>query len=131
MASGFIDVNKENTFSIRWTGFDEIVKIIIKELTELNENKETTKLIKKLESYIPESDLDDGLEMGWGFIDERIHGTTSRHIKLYKFDESLVDLFWNAAENGYNKLVEYGIEYSTIYPNFLKELIDLRNNKSR
>lgn len=131
MASGFIDINKKNTFSIRWTGFDEIIKVVIKELTELNKEAEkTTELIKILDSYIPPSELEDGLEMGWGFIDERINGTRSRHIELYKLDESLVDLFWKATENGYHKLVKYGIEYSTLYPNLLKELVDLKNTKA-
>jgi len=84
-----------------------------------------------LQSYIPPSDLDDRLEMSWGFIDKRIDGTTSRHIVLYKFDENLIDLFWNTTENGHEKLIEYGTKYSTLYPKFLKEFLDFKHIKNK
>lgn len=129
MASGFIDIDKENTFSIRWTGFDEVIKIIIKELHELKSTKLVPELINELQSNIPPSHLEEGLEMGWGFIDERINGTTTRSIELNKFNEKWIEIFWEATENEYKKLMKNGTKYSNLHPDYLKELIGFKANK--
>jgi len=124
MASGFIKISKEIVSTPRWTGFDEIIRIVIRELMEVENSK---KLIEYLNSHIPPENFNpDGLEMGWGFIDERINGTTSRVLELKELSDKNLELFWNAVEIGNQNLEKYGTEYSTLYPKLLKDLLDLK-----
>ena len=69
MASGFIYIEEYVQFSIRWTGFDEVIKLIIRELIALDLDEDTKDLIIELESYIPPYELDDAMEWCWGFYD--------------------------------------------------------------
>lgn len=125
MASGFIEISDNRSFSPRWTGFDEVIRIVICELkNELMHNSD--ELINHLESIIPPTDLDDGLEMGWGFIDYRIDGTTSRVLELKELSKTDLELFWTAVKNGYDNLIKLGTEYSTLYPKLMKELLDMQ-----
>lgn len=125
MASGFIEINDKKSFAPRWTGFDEIVKIIIRELNNYP-NANSSELITKLESVIPPKDFNEELEMGWGFIDERIDGTTSRVIELKKMSLEDLNLFWKAVQNGYDNLIKIGTEYSNLYPELMKELLEMK-----
>ena len=59
--------------------------------------------------------------MEWGFIYERIDGTTSRVLETDN-----LELFWKAVKNGYDNLVKLGTEYSTLYPALMKELLEMK-----
>ena len=125
MASGFIDVTDKKSFAPRWTGFDEIIKIVIRELS-FNNNEKSGGLIRHLESHIPPENFDEELEMGWGFVDHRINGTTSRVLELNKMSDSDTELFWKSVNNGFQKLTQQGSEYSTLNPDLMKELLELK-----
>ncbi|MBW1296348.1 hypothetical protein [Aquimarina litoralis] len=125
MASGFIKITDKKSFAPRWTGFDEVIKILIRELKN-NCDKNTSELIKHLESIIPPENFNEELEMGWGFIDERIDGTTSRVLELKKMTTENLELFWEAVKNGYDKLIKFGTEYSTLYPELMKKLLEMK-----
>ncbi|MBQ4804521.1 hypothetical protein J8L88_16795 [Aquimarina sp. MMG015] len=125
MASGFIEITDKKSFAPRWTGFDEVIKILIRELNN-NSDKNTSELIKHLESIIPPENFNEELEMGWGFIDERIDGTTSRVLELKKMTTENLELFWEAVKNGYDNLIKFGTEYSTLYPELMKELLEMK-----
>ena len=126
MASGFIKISSERCYSPRWTGFDETIRIILKELEEMDSADTVLSLIEFLKSRIPPIDLNDDLEMGWGFIDEKNNDTVSRIIEFTELSDIQIDIFWKAANTGYKNLVESGEEYSTLNPELMKELIDLK-----
>ena len=126
MASGFIEVSSGKCFSPRWTGYDETVRIILKELEKMPPNETVLSLTNILKSRIPPLDLKEGLEMGWGFIDEKNEDTVSRIIEFKELTEIQIKLFWKATILGYKKLIEIGEKYSTLRPELLKELIDLK-----
>lgn len=57
MASGFIILKDRRCFGRRWTGYDEILKIAIKELYLIENGKD---LAKWLETQIPDLDNESG-----------------------------------------------------------------------
>ena len=126
MASGFIEISSDKCYSPRWTGFDETIRVILKELKDINSTETTLSLIEFLKSRIPPANLNDGLEMGWGFIDEKNNDTVSRIIEFTELSDIQIEIFWKAANTGYKKLVEFGEDYSTLNPGLMKELIDLK-----
>lgn len=63
MASGFIILKDGRCFGRRWTVYDEILKIVIKELRLIGNGKD---LADWLETQIPDLDDESG-ECGWGF----------------------------------------------------------------
>ena len=126
MASGFIEISSDKSYSPRWTGFDETIRIIIKELKDIDTNETTISLIEFLKSRIPPTNLNDSLEMGWGFIDEKNNDTVARIIEFSELSDNQIEIFWKAANNGYKKLVDFGEDYSTLNLELMKELIDLK-----
>jgi len=126
MASGFIYIEEYVQFSIRWTGFDEVIKLIIRELIALDLDEDTKDLIIELESYIPPYELDDAMEWCWGFYDERIDDTTTRYIYLYTFKPEWIKLFWLAAINANTNLMERDIAYSALHPERFNDLVKLK-----
>jgi len=127
MASGFIEISSDRCYSLRWTGFDETIRIILKELKDIEPTESTLSLIEFLESRIPPTNLDDGLEMGWGFINENNNTTVSKIIEYSELSENQIEIFWKAANTGYSKLLKFGKDYSTLNPEIMKELIDLNH----
>jgi len=130
MPSGFIELTNTDIFSIRWTGYDEIIKITLKELENL-ESPKTNSLVSLLKTHIPPADFNERHEMKWGFIDERVHTTVCRKLELYNLCDESLNLFWAALERGYYKLLEKGMEYSDLQAEFLMELISLKNKSQR
>ena len=126
MPNGFIELNNTDIYCIRWTGYDEIIKIALRELDSLTSSLKKESLVNHLESRIPPANFNDRLEMRWGFIDEMTHTTVSRSLELYNLCEETLDLFWSAMENGYSKLIECGEDYSTLHPTAVKELLELK-----
>ena len=126
MASGFININDKITFDIRWTGFDQIIRLIINDLKTFDNNHYSEELINILDKYIPPLNLDENLEMGWGFIDKRTQDTTTRNLDLFKLNDECIELFWLSAKNVYHNLLEKKYDSPSIYPEFIKKLIDLK-----
>jgi len=55
--NGFITLENGEDFSVRWTGYDEIIRIAIKELSFLDNRHE---LSEWLDTQIPNENEDDG-----------------------------------------------------------------------
>ncbi len=115
MASGFIILKDGRCFAPRWTGYDEIMRIAIKELKELEAG---VSLAEWLSTRIPADDLPDDHEMGWGFVDNRINDTVSRELDLRSLTSDNQTLFWRAIQIGKAKLSKLGEAYSYLSPDF-------------
>ena len=117
--NGFIKLENGENFSVRWTGYDEIIRIAIKELSFLDDRDE---LAEWLKTRIPNENEDDGNsvpfykengEMIIRFIDSRGLTTANR------------GLFWTAIENGEEKLLRLGNEYSILNPIVITDLMKM------
>lgn len=117
--SGFITLENGEDFSIRWTGYDEIIRIAIKELSFLDN---TNELSVWLDAQIPNEHEDDGKsvpfykengDMIMRIIDVRGLTTANRR------------LFWMAIENGEKKLLGLGNEYSELNPIVINDLVKM------
>lgn len=125
MSNGFIELNSTAVFSIRWKGYDEIIRLALSELAGLKPKAEP--LINRLESHIPSNGFNERHEMGWGFIDSRMHTTICRKLELYALCDDEQQLFWTAVEKGYSKLLQSCKEYSHLEPGYIKELLELKS----
>ncbi|MFC0518939.1 hypothetical protein ACFFGT_32290 [Mucilaginibacter angelicae] len=117
--NGFITLENGEDFSIRWTGYDEIIRIAIKELSFLDNSNE---LAEWLDTQVPNENEDDGNfvpfykengEMILRIIDVRGLTTANRL------------LFWTAVENGEEKLLRLGNEYSILNPIVITDLMEM------
>jgi len=110
MASGFIVLKDGRCFSRRWTLYDEILKIAIKELYLLENGNE---LAKWLETQIPDLDDESG-ECGWGFYKPSTDEFLNRHLDIRSFTTDNQELFIKAIHNGREKLSEFQDDYSPL-----------------
>ncbi len=127
MLSGFIELNSKDIFSIRWKGYDEIIKLALNELAVIKPRSKATNLINRLESHIPPQGFHERHEMGWGFIDSRAHTTICRKLELYALCNDEQQLFWKAVERGYSKLLISCNEYTHLEPSYIEELLKLKS----
>ncbi len=127
MPNGFIELNSTAIFSIRWKGYDEIIRLALSELAGLKPKATTLNLINRLQSHIPSQGFHERHEMGWGFIDSRMHTTICRKLELYALCDDEQQLFWAAVEKGYSKLLSSCDEYSHLEPGYIKELLELKS----
>jgi hypothetical protein len=70
--------------------------------------------------------------MGWGFIDARVDGITTRILELQKLSELNQFLFWNAVESALETIIEHESTYlEIISESFIKLLeLNVRNKVS-
>lgn len=117
--NGFITLENGENFSIRWTDYDEIIRIAIKELSLLDNSNE---LSVWLDAQVPNENEDDGNsvpfykengEMILRIIDVRGLTTANRR------------LFWTALENGEEKLLRLGNVYSDLNPIVITDLMKM------
>ena len=122
MASGFIELSEEHCFSSRWTHYDLILELIIEELKDLPFSDD---LVHFLETHTPPENLTEDLEMGWGFIDSRVDGITTRILELDKLDENDTFLFWNAVEKALERIIKRDTNYLESVSESFLELLEL------
>ena len=127
MASGFINFSEEKMFSCRWTGYDLILEIITRELKQIEPKKQNEELANWIQKYFPTKDEESNDDPGWAFINKREDCLTNRDIELQQLSQKQMDSFWLAANNGYNKLLALGEEYSPLNPDFLKEFLQYQS----
>ena len=122
--NGFIKLENGENFSVRWSGYDEIIRIAIKELSFLDDRDE---LAEWLKICVPNENEDDrnnvpfykeNGEMIRRFIDVRGFTTVNRR------------LFWIAIENGEEKLLRLGEEYSILNPIVITNLMKMHQTIS-
>lgn len=122
MASGFIILKDGRCFAPRWTGYDEIIKIVIKELYEVENGKP---LADWLKLKIPNDELSEELEAGWGFLDVESDEWITRNLDLRSLTNENQLLYWKAIKRGKNKLNKKGKVYSSISPDLINTLCDM------
>ncbi|QEE50039.1 hypothetical protein FUA48_10735 [Flavobacterium alkalisoli] len=127
MLSGFIELNSDQVFSIRWKSYDEIIRLALTELAALQPGTTTLNLITRLESHIPPQGFNERHEMGWGFIDSTLHKTICRKLELCNLCQDEQQLFWTAVENGYSRLLQCCDEFTHLQPHYVKELLELKS----
>lgn len=123
MASGFIILKDRSCFATRWTGYDKILAIIIREIKKINSSSE---LITILSNKIPHKNAKDEFEMGWGFIDESSREIISRELDMRGLSNEHHNLFWQALQEAHNNLLKMGEEYSILNPERSRQLLERR-----
>ena len=129
MASGFIEIDDKKTFSARWTIYDEILHLLIAELNQ-SEDAEAQNVSKFLQSYTPPQNMDQDLEMGWGFITD--DDVVARIVPLSELNDEQRKLFWKTTEAVYSKLMTKKKENHAlqIQSDLVKELLGLNRECS-
>ena len=119
MASGFIVLKDGRCFGRRWTGYDEILRIVIKELFLLDNGID---LAKWLDTQLPDLDDadDDSGECGWGFYQTSTDQFLNRHLDLRSLTDFNQELFVKAIFNGRIKLLESTDKYSPLDIDFFE-----------
>jgi len=123
VASGFIILKDRSCFATRWTGYDEIIRITIREIEKKDSSNE---LVKILSSKIPKEDEENETEMGWGFVDKELEEIISRDLDLRGLSNEHHELFWKSLQKAYENLVKLGKEYSYLNPDRPKALLNMR-----
>ncbi|MFL9838481.1 hypothetical protein ABS768_13280 [Flavobacterium sp. ST-75] len=126
MLSGFIELSSGQIFSIKWKGYDEIIKLTLNELAGLSPKATSKNLINRLKSHIPPQGFNERYEMGWGFIDSLEHKTICRRLEVCSLCDDEQQLFWAAVERGYSKLLQSCDEYMHLQPQYVKDLLDFK-----
>jgi hypothetical protein len=122
MANGFFIFKDRSCFATRWTGYDEIVRIAIKELRELENGQD---LADWLSSIVPKEYIhNDENQWGTGFINPDTNEMfVGKELDLRSLTEKNQDLFWRALKIGYEKLISQKKNYSYLNPERLYELL--------
>ncbi|RBW62687.1 hypothetical protein DS884_01505 [Tenacibaculum sp. E3R01] len=126
MASGFIILKDRSCYAPRWTGFDGIIRDLIREIKNL-ENSTELKLI--LERKIP-SNTEEEVEMCWGFINTN-GKTIERGLDLRGLSDSNHKLFWTGIQKVYVNMIKFGTDYSTLNPIIPKEMLKRKKLSER
>ena len=117
--NGFITLENGGNFSIKWTGYDEIIRIAIKELSLLDNSNE---LSLWLDAQVPNENEDDGNSVP--FYKENGE-MISRIIDVRGLTTANRRLFWTALENGEEKLLRLGNVYSDLNPTVITDLMKM------
>lgn len=125
MASCFIIFKDGRCFSRRWTGYDYILRIAIKELSLMENGKP---LAEWLELQIPLEDEDENetAESGYGFYNNRTNEWVNRHLDTRSLTEDNQKLFWQAIETGRVKLNDPELpDYSDLNPEYFEMFYEM------
>ena len=117
--NGFITLENGEDFSVRWTGYDEIIRIAIKELSFLDNRHE---LSEWLDTQIPNENEDDGNSVP--FYKEN-GDMILRSIDIRGLTTANRRLFLTAIKNGEEKLLSFGNEYSDLNPIVITGLLKM------
>ncbi|MCE7992510.1 MAG: hypothetical protein HEP71_11035 [Roseivirga sp.] len=117
MAKGFITLENGKDFFTRWTGYDMIIEIIIKELEAMNQHCE---LAKWLKTRIPA----EGEHRGDAVFHNNRGEMIQRTLDLRGLTQTNRDLFWKALEAGNTKIDQADISYSNLNPERLHEFYE-------
>ncbi len=117
MASGFIILKDGRCFGRRYTGYDEILRIAIKELELIEKGQDLSNWLKL---QIPDSEDDENADAGWGFHNSRIDEWVNRAIDLRSLTPENQELFLKAMEKGRVK-INQDIDYSDLSTEYFNE----------
>ena len=116
MANGFIVLENGKDFYTRWTGYDMIIQVAIKELKNIREGEDLTDW---LQTRIPNENEEKGDAIFFNSANKMI----VRTIDLRGLTEKSRSLFWKAITIGAKCLNKDGLKYSNLNPDRLNELI--------
>ena len=123
MASGFIILEDGRCFSTRWTGYDEIIRIAVRELTLIEDG---IPLANWLAEQAPkEVDQEGVIECGWGFHPPNSDDVVNRTLDIRSLSPKSRELFWKALQKGCNKLLTLGKPYSFLTAERLPPLLTM------
>lgn len=117
MAKGFITLENGEDFFTRWTGYDMIIEIIIKELKAMNPHCE---LANWLKTRIPA----EGEHRGDAVFHNTKGEMIQRIIDLRGLTKTNRNLFWKALERGNQKIDRVDENYSNLKPERLHEFYE-------
>ncbi len=122
MANGFFILKDRSCFLTRWTGYDEIIRIAIKELREFENGKD---LADWLSTIVPEEYIhNDKNQWGTGFVNPETNKMfIGKELDMRSLTETNQSLFWKALKIGYEKLKLEKEKYSYLNPERLNELV--------
>lgn len=119
MASGFIILKDRSCFACRWTGYDEILRLVSNESSKIDPS---SNLHITLSKRIPNEDNTEEVEMCWGFINQS-GDTVERTLDLRGLSDMENQLFWKSVQKIYQNIILQGSNYSTLYPPFLRDFL--------
>jgi hypothetical protein len=111
MASCFVIFKDGRCFSRRWSGYDEIIKIAIRELNEINGG---LPLADWLELQIPILDEEIENDSCYGFYNSRIEDFVDRDLDTRSLTPENQSFLWQAIQNGRIRLIKEGTSYSPL-----------------
>lgn len=111
MASGFIIFEDGRCFAPRYTVYDEVINILIKESRKTDG---ANALSDWLELQIPQLTEEITADSGWGFFNERTAEWQNRHLDLRSLTKENQDAIWRAAQWGNSEFLIYGEQYSPL-----------------
>ncbi|MGB6083346.1 MAG: hypothetical protein WBF63_03945 [Moheibacter sp.] len=111
MASCFIIYKDGRCFSRRWSGYDYIIKIAIRELKSIENG---LPLANWLELQIPIEDIEIESDSCYGFYNSRIDDWVNRYLDIRSLTPENQKLFWEAITKGRIKLINEGKNYSEL-----------------
>jgi hypothetical protein len=102
MASGFIILNDGRCWSRRWTVYDFLLELVIR---ELNVSEEPREFSEWLQGNIPGS---QDVEMGWAFIRADTGENIVRSLDLRELTPANQQMFWTALQSAIRKMILAG-----------------------
>lgn len=122
MANGFFILKDRSCFTTRWTGYDEIIRIAVRELNNIENGKE---LSDWLSGIVPKVNIhNDESQWGTGFVNLDTNETfIGKELDLRSLTEENQNLFWKALKLGCEKLRTEMKNYSFLVPERLEEFL--------
>jgi len=123
MANGFFILKDRSCFLTRWTGYDEIIRIAIRELRGFENG---IPLANWLATIVPKKYIhDDQNQWGTGFVNPDTNETfMGKELDMRSLTETNQVLFWKALKIGFEKLKLGKEKYSYLNPERLGELLE-------
>ncbi|HAA15412.1 MAG TPA: hypothetical protein DCE41_28420 [Cytophagales bacterium] len=123
MANGFFILKDKSCFATRWTGYDEIIRIAVRELRLLADGQALADWLSGIvpKDYDPESK--DQWDTGF-IVPETQEMYVGKELDMRSLTRCNQRLFWEALTVGHGHLVARGKEYSFLNPERLQQLLE-------
>lgn len=124
MANGFFILEDRSCFLTRWTGYDEIIRIAVRELKNIENGKD---LADWLSTRVPKEYIhNDTNQWGTGFVNPKTNEIfIEKELDLRSLTKKNQSLFWLALRTGYKTLKLEKELYSYLNPERLNQLLKI------
>lgn len=124
MAQGFIVFKDRSCFAVRWTGYDEIIRIIARELYNIDKGEDLANWLLTIVPRVHHSLDKENNQWGTGFINPETNEMfIGKELDLRSLTPANQTLFWDALQLGYDKLSRFKEDYSSLNPSLILELL--------